>query len=108
MMIKVIDGKRYSTHSAESIYQHWNGYGRSDFKFRMKTLMRTKSGAWFFHHEGGAMSDMAVSYGNDRGGSQNIEPVSDDDAYRFLEAHSSESEAMEAIEKHFADRVTDA
>lgn len=108
-MIKVIDGKRYNTDTAECVFSHWNGYSRSDFKFRTKKLYRTKNGTWFMHHEGGAMSDMAVNVGNNgRGGSEDIEPVSPDDAYGFLEAHSDDSDALEAITLHFADRVQDA
>lgn len=108
-MIKVIDGKRYNTDTAESIHEYSNGHFTSDFRFRTKDLMRTTKGAWFIHHVGGAMSDMSVGVGsNGRGGSEDIEPVSDDDAYGFLEAHSGEAGAEAAIDKHFADRVQDA
>jgi len=107
-MIKVIDGKRYNTETAELIFTRWNGYPRSDFKFRAKQLFRTKNGAWFMFHEGGAMSDMATSHGNSRGWGEDIEPVNDDDAYGFLESHSDEKQASEAIEKYFSDRIVDA
>ena len=108
-MIIVINGKRYNTETAELVFAYWNGVGHNDFRYRTKKLYRTKNGAWFIHHDGGAMTDMAVSVGSDsRGGSEDIEPVSDDDAYGFLEAHSDELEAREAIEQLFADRVADA
>ena len=108
-MIKVIDGKRYNTESAEKVFRYWNGYSVSDFKHREKTLYRTAKGAWFIHHVGGALTDMAVSVGNNgTGGSEAIEPVCDGDAYRFLEAHSDEPDAAAAIQEYFADRVEDA
>lgn len=108
-MIRVIDGKRYNTETAELVYEHWNGVPRNDFKFRSKDLYRTKNGAWFIHHNGGALTDMAVSLGSGgRGGSQSIEVVDDDDAYGFLEAHSYDSTALAVIERFFADRVVDA
>lgn len=51
---------------------------------------------------------MSVSVGNGRGGSESIEPVSSDDAYGFLEANSDDSDALAAIEKHFASKIVDA
>jgi hypothetical protein len=108
-MIQVIDGKRYDTDKAQHIFTHWNGYNRTDFKFRSKRLFLTAKGSWFIHHQGGALTDMAVNNGSQgRGGSESIEPVTPDDAFGFLEAHSDEKEAIEAIEKHFADRVEEA
>lgn len=108
-MIQVIDGKRYNTEKALFIYKHFNGHMPSDFHYRKKVLYLTQNGNWFIHHVGGAMTDMAVSVGNNgRGGSENIEPVSMDDAYAFLEAHSDDSEALQAIEKHFSDKIVDA
>lgn len=41
-MIKVIDGKRYNTETAELIFTRWNGYPRSDF---MSMLRHHVSGA---------------------------------------------------------------
>lgn len=80
-----------------------------DFKRREKTLYRTSKGAWFLHHVGGAMTDMAVSVGNNGyGGSEDIEPIDEDDAFGFLQAHSDESDAVAAIEEYFNDHVEDA
>jgi len=108
-MIKVIDGKRYNTETATLVFFHSNGAYSSDFNYRTKTLYVTKNGSWFIHHVGGPMTDMAVSVGNNgRGGSEGIEPVCGDDAYGFLEAHSDETDAQQAIQEHFAFRVVDA
>ena len=108
-MIKVIDGKRYNTETAELVYDYDNGAVWGDFRYRSKTLYVTKAGAWFLHHVGGASSDMAKSLGNgSRSGSSDIEAINADDAYGFLEAHSNDSEALAAIEKYFPDRVVEA
>ena len=107
-MIRVFDGKRYDTEKATEVYSWWNGQSTSDFGYRTKTLYQTSKGSWFLHHEGGAMTDMAVSVGNNgMGGSATIEPVSEDDAFGFLQSRN-DKESVEAIEKHFSDRVEDA
>jgi len=107
-MRKVIDGKRYDTEAAELIYV-WNNGRYGDFRFRSKSLYRTRNGAWFFYHAGGPVTDMAVSVGNNGyGGSETIEPIDDDDAYGFLQAHSDDSDAEELIDQYFADRVSGA
>lgn len=106
-MIKIIDGKRYDTDRAKCVYAWSNGHFVTDFRYRSKDLYLTKSGVWFIHHEGGAMSDMAVSVGNGTAGSETIESVSGKDAFGFLEAHSDDSGASDAISQHFADQVVD-
>ena len=107
-MERVIDGKRYDTETAKLEVYWSNGYSTRDFKFRTKRLYRTKNGAWFLNHEGGAMSDLAVSTGNTTTGSESIESISDDDAFGFCQAHSEQDDARQTIEKYFADRVEEA
>ena len=66
---------------------------------------KTKKGNWFIYHCGGAMTDMAVSCGdNSYSGSEDIEPISEKDALRFLESH----DGITAIEKYFADQIEEA
>ena len=108
-MIRVIDGKRYNTETAEQVVYWDNGHYAGDFKLRQKTLYRTAKGNWFIHHVGGALTDMAVTVGsNGYGGSSDIEPLTDQDAFAFLESRSDQDDAREAIEKYFADQVEDA
>lgn len=103
-MIKVIDGKRYNTDTAEEIH-NWSYGFTGDFDYRSKTLYRTQKGAWFIHHEGGAMTDMSVKTGNNSvGGSESIEPISEEEAFDFLQ----EYDGVDAIEEYFHDRVSDA
>ena len=107
--MKIIDGKRYNTTSSEHVYHRDNGRGTSDFRYRSKDLYRTKNGAWFMRHAGGPMTDMAISVGtNSFGGSADIEAVSADDAYGFLQAHSTDDQAQTMIARYFSDRVIDA
>lgn len=103
-MRKIINGKRYDTETAELIHPWSNRRSRTDFRRRDKDLYRTPRGRWFLHHFGGPMTDCAERVGDNFGYGQQIEPVSEEDAYRFLESHGGEA----VIETHFADRVEDA
>lgn len=104
-MKKVVDGKVYNTETAELVHGWSNGRYGNDFRYRSKDLYRTKKGNWFLCHVGGAMTDMAQSCGsNSTCGSSDIEPVSPEDALRFLESHGG----AEAVLKHFANQVEEA
>lgn len=109
-MIKVIDGKRYNTETATRVFCYENGHFVSDFRYRSKELYLTKKGNWFVFHEGGAMTDMAASAGNNgTSGSSDIEPVTPEDAFGFLQAHSGEYDSAEkALEEHFASWIEEA
>jgi len=107
-MIKIINGRRYNTDTATSVFFRDNGHFVADFSHRSKQLFRTKNGVWFIHHQGGAMSDMAQYYGKNLGGSESIEPIDDEDAFGFLQSHSDDDDAQAAIVTYFADRVIDA
>jgi hypothetical protein len=61
------------------------------------------------YHDGGALTDMAKSCGsNSKCGSEALDVVSADDAYEFLAEHSEDTDAHEAIEQYFSDRVQEA
>jgi hypothetical protein len=95
-MRRVINGKRYDTDQASLIHQWDNGKYVSDFHYRSKDLYRTAKGAWFLHHVGGAFTDMGRPVGNNgRGGSADIEPISDADAQAFLESHGGDEIMVE-------------
>jgi hypothetical protein len=104
-MQKVIGGRRFDTAAAEEVCASDNGLNRGDFKYRAETLYRTRSGRWFVHHEGGAMSDVAVASSGGYTNGEDIEPVSDEEAFRFLEARSADREARAALDKYFGDRL---
>jgi len=107
-MIKVINGTRYNTETAERAFVLDNGHFINDFKYREKTLHRTSKGAWFIHHVGGPMTDMASTVGNETTGSERIEPITADDAFGFLQAHSNDMDASDSIETYFSDRTIEA
>ncbi len=103
-MIKIIDGRRYDTDKAELVASV--SYSNpSDFHYFSEDLYRTRNGNWFIHGEGGAMSKYAVQVEqNSWSGGAEIRPLSEDQAYRWLE----EIGEVDAIEKYFSDRVEDA
>jgi hypothetical protein len=104
-MIKIIDGKRYSTDKADSIALWANNIPYSDFNYCEETLYRTKKGAFFIHGEGGAMSKYAKSTGNNsRCGGEDIRPLTDDEAREWLESHQFIAE----LEELFPDSIEDA
>lgn len=95
-MRQVIDGKLYDTETAEQLHDWDNGRFGNDFRRRSKTLYRTSKGGLFLHHDGGPMTDMAVSVGSSGyGGSESIEPISERDAIRFLESHGGTDVLLE-------------
>jgi hypothetical protein len=103
-MIKIIDGKRYNTETAELIFKWTNGMVGS-FKYREKELYRTKNGNWFLYHYGGPMTDMAIPTGlNEWSGSEDIEPVDENEVFDFLQKYNG----YEALEKYFPDMIQDA
>ncbi len=104
-MKKVIGGKMYDTKVAELVHEWNNGRFCNDFRYRSKDLYKTKKGNWFLYHVGGAMTDMAQSCGNNSMcGSSNIEPISSEDALRFLESHDGAEVAL----RYFADQIEEA
>ena len=107
-MRKVIDGKIYDTAVAEEVYHHDNGLSPGDFRYRAKTLHRTRHGRWFIYHEGGPMTDMAEPSSGSYTNGRDIEAIADDDTFGFLVAHSEEGDAAAAIDEFFADRFQEA
>ncbi len=115
-MKKVIGGKLYDTETAELVHKWDNGRYANDFRYRSKSLFRTKKGNWFLYHVGGPMTDMGQSCGSNNvcGSSDKeltpayeiykIEPISPEDALRFLESHDGAEVAL----KYFAEQIEEA
>lgn len=106
MAKKVIDRKLYDTATATKIHGWWNGYGTGDFKHLSEDLYRTAKGNYFILGDGGAMTRYSVDAGNGStgGSSDNIIPISREEAMDWLEAH----DGSEKIVELFPEEVTEA
>lgn len=103
-MIKIIHKKRYDTATATEVAAASNGYGRNNFKHQRETLYITESGSWFLHGEGGPLSKYAEHYGNHKSDGEDLREMTPDEAYVWLESN----QRIEAIDRYFADRVSNA
>jgi len=103
-MKKVVEGKVYNTETAELIHSWDNGCYAGDFHACEETLYQTKKGAFFIHGSGGALSKYAVPVAGGTGGSDNIKPVTRQEASDWLEKH----DGTDAIEEHFSDIIEEA
>ena len=87
-MKKIIDGKKYDTDTAKEVGYYSSSYARNDFHFYEETLYLKKSGEYFLHGEGNAMSRYARAtgmHGWDPG--ERIMPLTYDDARQWAEEH---------------------
>lgn len=96
-MKKVINGKVYDTNTAECVGEWSNGRYTNDFSYCSEDLYRKKTGEFFLHGDGGAMSKYAKSIGdNSWSGSEIIIPLSFESAREWAEEHLT-GEKYEAI-----------
>ena len=85
-MKKIIEGRVYNTDTAQLVGEWANTYNTRDFNFCIEKLYRKKTGEFFIHGRGGAMSKYAVSVGsNTMCGSEQIRPISFEYAKRWAE-----------------------
>ena len=86
-MKKVINGALYDTETAKLLGK--NSYSNPrDFRYWVETLYRTKSGKFFLHGAGGALTKYAVSVGqNEWSGGEKIIPLDLDSAQKWAEEH---------------------
>lgn len=89
-MKKIIDGKKYSTKTAQKMGERDNGYAASDFNYMAETLYRKKTGEFFLHSEDGGLN------GDSIGGGERITPLSEKEAKEWAEARL-EVDEYEAI-----------
>jgi hypothetical protein len=78
---KVIDGKKYSTKTADQIC--WiddNGLSKRDFGWHDTALFRTKKGNYFVAGEGGPRSRWAQHCGNESMGGEGLYTVTEEKA----------------------------
>lgn len=85
-MKKVIRGRVYDTETAQEIGSTYGGGENScDFHYWRETLYKKKTGEYFLHCFGGAMSQYGVWHGNSGGSGEQIKPLAYDDAKKWAE-----------------------
>lgn len=88
-MRKVIKGKLYDTVKATAIVNWSYGYV-NDFNHVSETLFRKRTGEYFLHGRGGAMSRYAQSCGqNQWSGGEAIVPMTYEEARAWMEEHAT-------------------
>ena len=88
-MVKIINGKKYNTDTAEEVGSWWNGLGWSDFHAAQETLYRKRTGEFFLHGEGGAATQYAEPCGDMWGAGEKIIPLSVEKAKEWAEKNLS-------------------
>lgn len=84
-MKQIINGKKYDTDTAKHIGGWHNGLSLRDFDHLSEDLYLKKTGEYFLHGEGGAMTTYSRSNGNTSWGSSSIIPLSIEEAREWAE-----------------------
>ena len=87
-MIKIINGKKYNTETAKEIASWNNGCSYTDFNFVEETLYKKKTGEFFIHGHGGAMSCYCESCSGGWRAGDEIKPITINEAKKWLEEYS--------------------
>lgn len=105
-MIRIIDGKRYNTDTANFVICWNNGLSALDHNSIDESLYQTSKGSWFIWGEGGANSKYSeVLEGNSIYCAGNrIVPLTPDAAQSWLEEHGMTDE----LEEYFSGSIEDA
>lgn len=94
-MKRVIKGKLYNTKTAARVGAWDNGYYTNDFNYCSEDLYQKKTGEFFLHGEGGALSIYASHEGNMSGYGECIIPMTYDEAAQWAEHHLTGDEYEE-------------
>ncbi len=86
-MKKIINNKVYDTSTAQKLGEWDNGHYTNDFAYCAETLYRKRTGTYFLHGEGHAMSKYASHSGNNTGWGEKIIPLSYEEAQEWAEEH---------------------
>lgn len=91
-MKKIINGRIYDTASAECVGE-WGEKLNLHFEFCTEDLYRKRTGEFFLHGQGGAMSKYAVDLGGGSWkGGEKIIPLTYEEAQKWAEDHLTEDE----------------
>lgn len=86
-MKKIINGKVYDTDTAKMVGSWDNGHPTNDFAYCSEELYRKKTGEFFLHGEGGALSRYASHSGDNSGWGEEIIPLTYNAAQEWAEKH---------------------
>lgn len=104
-MKTIIKRKLYDTDTARVIGCYRNGLGTSDFHFLSETLYQKKTGEFFLHGEGGALTRYAETYADGRGYGEQILPLTYGEAAEWSEKHM-DADAYQAVFGEITDDYT--
>mgnify|MGYP001198088724 CR=1 FL=1 len=96
-MKRIINGKKYDTDTAKNLGSA--GYSHpGDFSFWQETLYQKKTGEFFLHGVGGAMSKYACRTGPDEWvGGEEIRPLTLEEARKWAEENLDADEYEQAF-----------
>lgn len=86
-MKKIINGKVYDTDTAKMVGSWDNRHPANDFAYCSEELYRKKTGEFFLHGEGGALSRYASHSGDNSGWGEEIIPLTYNAAQEWAEKH---------------------
>ena len=86
-MKRIINNKVYDTDTAKFCGDWDNGYYTNDFNYCGEALYQKKTGEFFMHGFGGAMSKYASHSGNNSGWGEQIKPLTYEEAREWAEKH---------------------
>lgn len=86
-MKKIINNKVYDTTTAQKCGEWSNGHYTSDFAYCAETLYRKKTGEYFLHGEGHALSKYSGHSGDSSGWGEQIIPLTYAQAQKWAESH---------------------
>ena len=96
-MVKIINGKKYSTETAERVGFYSNSPGRNDFHWVEESLFKERTGEFFLFCEGGPASIYCTWIdSHNRTSGDRIIPMTFEEARRWAEEHL-EAEEYEEI-----------
>ena len=96
-MVKIINGKKYSTETAERVGFYSNSPGRNDFHWVEESLFKKRTGEFFLFCEGGPASIYCTWIdSHNRTSGDRIIPMTFEEARRWAEEHL-EAEEYEEI-----------
>lgn len=91
-MKKIINGKKYNTETAKELGCWNNGFLPNDFNYCQETLYIKKTGEYFLHGEGGALTQYSEkTYGGSTSG-EDITPLTENEAKEWAEKHLTADE----------------